>query len=119
MPKSKNIFKQTDCLSVENLKKYAAGKFTASENHKIELHLTDCEICSDIVEGFTYIAEPENLTVYTESIKKEISKKIHKPKIINFRRPFYFAAASLILLFSSYSVGTILSIKFFIYEEFG
>lgn len=47
-----NMFTETKCLSFQELDLYAKGSLSAKEKHRIEEHLTDCELCSAAVSGF-------------------------------------------------------------------
>lgn len=47
----KNLFKPTECLSQDVLLRYVQDGLTPEEHRLAELHLCDCDLCSDAVEG--------------------------------------------------------------------
>jgi tetratricopeptide (TPR) repeat protein len=46
-----NLFERTDCISKEMLLKYVQGQLAKPMLRQVELHLIDCPLCSDAVEG--------------------------------------------------------------------
>jgi len=89
-----NIFTPTDCLSDEQLLHYVAGKMNAFEKRNAELHIADCEMCSDAVDGLMLIEKSK-----MESIKikmdKAIDERVSKSaKVIPFYRQHFMAILS-------------------------
>lgn len=52
-PEIKHIFsaEDEDCLSLEAMRAYQAGKLAAAARHQVERHLLNCELCSMAIEG--------------------------------------------------------------------
>lgn len=48
-----HIFESSDHIDESRLWLYAKGKLHRDEAYEVEKHLIDCEMCSDIVEGFS------------------------------------------------------------------
>lgn len=47
----KHIFDKSACLSKRQMKEYLAGTMTREECHALEHHITNCELCSEALEG--------------------------------------------------------------------
>src|ERR1041385_808086 len=80
MKNSINIFSETGCIQHEMLWKYRQGKLSASEKHAVEVHLTDCELCSDALAGMMMLQHDEMMAGLRESVRKISSPK----KVIRF-----------------------------------
>lgn len=50
------LFKERDCLSLNEIKEYTAKHMDGELLHKVESHMASCELCNDAVEG--YMAVP-------------------------------------------------------------
>ena len=46
------IFSESVCLNREQLLNYTNNTLTPSDKHKVEVHLVDCALCNDALEGF-------------------------------------------------------------------
>ncbi|MEA1874489.1 MAG: tetratricopeptide repeat protein [Bacteroidota bacterium] len=55
-----HIFNKTDHIDESKLWLYSKGKLHRDEAHEVEKHLVDCEMCSDIVEGFSKFSSEGN-----------------------------------------------------------
>lgn len=53
-------FDKTDHIDESKLWLYSKGKLHRDEAHEVEKHLVDCEMCSDIVEGFSKFSSEGN-----------------------------------------------------------
>ncbi len=53
----KEIFEPSNCLSFDQIKLYVQGKTNSKEQYKVEEHLSDCELCSDALDGFVASGE--------------------------------------------------------------
>jgi len=67
-----NIFSKTTCPSQDSLLQYVRGMLSVKDKREIEKHLTDCEMCSDEIEGLLLLKKPEAI----ESIELELDSKI-------------------------------------------
>jgi hypothetical protein len=75
-----NIFSETDCIAHEVLWKYREGTLTAAQKHAVEVHLTDCELCSDALAGMMVMENDEMMAGLRKSVQNISSPK----KIIHF-----------------------------------
>lgn len=50
-----NIFKGSNCLNTFQLSGYTNNTLSAEQKHVVELHLIDCDLCSDAVDGFVIL----------------------------------------------------------------
>ena len=59
MDRKTNIFQSNTCPEEAVLKAYLKGKLTKEQIRQVELHLADCEMCSDELEGMSKLSEQE------------------------------------------------------------
>jgi len=85
-------FNQTDCPSEQVLNNYFSGNLSKSEIRKVELHLADCQMCSDYLDGLSEINDMAELKHQTQIILNKINNKSKKNKIL-----YYVTAASILL----------------------
>jgi len=109
--KIKNIFSSTECLSEEMLVKYLKNELTSEQKHFTEIHLTDCEICQDLVDGLSELENIDELSLIVSELNQKIDKKLEqtKPKVVflNLRRIISIAASFLILVGLTYFITRI------------
>ena len=67
-----NIFNETGCVSHEGMNAYISGKCSAADSQLIERHLVECLFCSDALEGYLAIENPEEVPVLLEGYKTEL-----------------------------------------------
>ena len=99
MKETIKIFSETGCIPHEVLWKYRQGTLSAKEKHEVELHLTDCELCSDALSGM--------LNMETDTVVAELRKSVRTvsaPKKVirfyDFRIVAAAAAVALIVVFT-------------------
>ncbi|MCW3466887.1 anti-sigma factor family protein [Chitinophaga nivalis] len=73
-----DIFVTTGCPSQQQLLDYVQGKLTAEEQHEVEMHLADCELCSDALEGLASIRDKEKIPGWIHQMKWDLLKKLRK-----------------------------------------
>lgn len=73
-----DIFVTTSCPTQQQLLDYVQGKLTAEEQHEVEMHLSDCELCSDAMEGLSAIKEKEKIPGWIIEMKWSLLKKLRK-----------------------------------------
>jgi chemotaxis protein histidine kinase CheA len=90
------IFTSTDCLSEQTMFDYIDGKLNPGEQHIVEKHLLDCELCSDAMEGLQLLKNRSRIT----TINKEIDNRIDTPerKIFSINYPIVISIAAAFLL---------------------
>ncbi len=95
---NKNIFQSSTCLTQDELIRYHQNKMSESEKHLVEHHLTDCELCSEALEGIVLLPDMNSLENASEKINaKYLTKPIEKNLFQNSK--VWYAAASVIVLF--------------------
>ncbi len=98
------IFTKSTCLSNIEMNYYLSGDLSVQGNRKVELHIADCLMCSDELEGLSYLENKNNLTSIVGSLNTSIDKKTKTeslsilPKKTNFKRIFAVAASIALLL---------------------
>jgi len=94
------INQPTDCISEKMLFDYIDKKLSPKEQHLVEKHMLDCELCSDAYDGLLLVKNRNRIS----SINSEIDKKLttsdkKETKIIFFNfKTISSIAASIILL---------------------
>ncbi len=93
MNKEFDIFSGGKCLSFQELIDYKNNALNRDEQHRVEKHLLDCQLCSDALDGLDKIS-PEELREDVEHINRNInqSNKLGR-KIIT-----YVSAAAILLI---------------------
>lgn len=88
-----NILNHGDCISEEMMLRYVEGKLNSREQHRVEKHLLDCELCNDAFEGISaQVAQHTrtNLSELNHRIEERINYRNGK---ISGTKWFYLAAA--------------------------
>lgn len=84
----------------DTLRLYAFNQLSKDELREVELHLLECELCSDMVEGYALLENEKNLKVDLQTITTRFENKGGNKTPVFYLRPyFYYAiAASLVLM---------------------
>lgn len=110
-----NIFSETDCLTPEILSAYAENRLSSEDRYLVEKHLTDCELCSDALEGISQVKDKPGLkNIFTElqqEIDKRTKKKERKVLHVNFR--MRLAAAAILITI----VGVTLVFRYYLGDQ--
>jgi len=98
-----HIFDKTDHIDESKLWLYAKGKLHRDEAHEVEKHLVDCEMCSDIVEGFSKFSSEGNFNAAINRVSEAFLNSAARKRKLIIRRlsmaaGFVLVAASSILL---------------------
>ncbi|CAL1517546.1 zf-HC2 domain-containing protein [Chitinophaga sp. MM2321] len=72
-----DIFVTTGCPTQQQLLDYVQGKLTAEEQHEVEMHLADCELCSEAIEGLAAIKDKKQIPVWLRDMRWQLLKKLH------------------------------------------
>lgn len=75
-----DLFTATQCPSQQELLDYVQGKLSPEKQHEVELHLSDCELCSEAVEGLSAFEKKEIIPVYLRQMKWQMMKKLRNRK---------------------------------------
>ncbi|MFY0255023.1 anti-sigma factor family protein [Chitinophaga sp. 30R24] len=92
-----DIFVTTGCPSQQQLLDYVQGKLTAAEQHEVEMHLADCELCSDALEGLATIKNKEKIPGWIIEMKWDLLKKLRK-RYRNRRKPNNYLYLTIIII---------------------
>jgi anti-sigma factor RsiW len=71
-----DIFVTTGCPSQQQLLDYIQGKLTPAEQHEVEIHLADCELCSEAMEGLSAIRDKEKIPGWIIEMRWNLLKKL-------------------------------------------
>ena len=92
----------SSCLSTEEMLDYSRGILSPSEQHRIEKHLLDCEMCSDALEGIQMMEDPNSLLAIEQELNLEVDEMIHAKDETKVRVLFpWRMAAAIALIFVS------------------
>jgi len=72
--KHKELFNISGCLSEQAIKRYIEKNLSSEENHIVEMHLVDCPLCSDSIEGYQHLKNSSNINKITNEIYSKLSK---------------------------------------------
>jgi hypothetical protein len=64
-----DIFTTTACPTQQQLLDYVQGRLSAEQQHEVELHLADCDMCSEAVEGLSAFEQKEKIPVWLRQMK--------------------------------------------------
>ncbi len=78
MDMPKDIFKETTCLSEEQLRAYLHGNLSREERHQIEVHLSTCEFCSEALEGLIEMEQPDELPAIVQQIRSRFKRQLRR-----------------------------------------
>ena len=95
------IYSATECISEQKMFDYIDNKLNAHEQHKVEKHLLDCELCSDALEGLELLKNRNRITSINNKIIERLSitpKKNSKIIFFNFKTITSIAAAIALLV---------------------
>ncbi len=101
----RDIFSHRHCLTPEELSAYCRGEISHRQQHEIESHLIDCELCSEAVEGWQAYgtADPARIAADREAVWERVRQLRHRPKgsIIRHISPLWRRAAVVLALILS------------------
>jgi len=105
--KIQHIFSSTECLTEEMLIKYIKNKISTEERHSVEVHLTDCEMCQDLLAGLSEFQNYDKLPIVINELNSMVDFALKtEPKIIvlDFYRIFMLTASILLLVTLTYFI---------------
>lgn len=114
----KEIFETTNCLSFDQIKLYVQGQLNSKQRYNVEEHLSDCELCSDAVDGYVSSENLEQSQVFLEKTTwppKEETPKPQPAKVIQMQNtrptklPFLKIAAMVVGIIGSIAVFSYLN----------
>jgi hypothetical protein len=98
-----NIFETTECPSDALLLSYVKETISKEDKRLVELHLIDCDMCNDMVEGYQRMS-PTQIESNIKSIKVNIDQAVLENKqkkggTAAFK--WYYAAAAILIIGST------------------
>ena len=67
---------QGDCIPEELLVRYAEGKLSPAEARRVEEHISECEFCSDALDGIMQNGNAAHFHSHLSSIKQIVHKRV-------------------------------------------
>lgn len=98
------IYNSSECIPEQTMFSYIDKKLSPKEEHEVEKHLIDCELCSDALEGLSSTTNRTRITTIKKEVDYRLSHSFQKKetKIVSFNIKTVFAiAASVLLLIGS------------------
>jgi tetratricopeptide (TPR) repeat protein len=92
------IFERTGCLSEEALLNYVKDKLSATDKKRAEMHLLDCRLCTDALEGMALLS-PAEFSKHTTMLRQRVSINSGAGaagRVVRFR-PWRLAAAATVI----------------------
>jgi len=105
------LFDTTECISEQTMYNYIDKKLLPKEEHLVEKHLLDCDLCNDALEGLRLTKNRNRIHAINAEIDKKLSKKSAKIVYFNYKS-ISAIAASLVLL-----IGAVVFFKQFTKKE--
>jgi TolA-binding protein len=107
------IFTPSGCLNQDTILLYISGKAIPDDVRRIELHLSDCPLCSDAVEGLMALSPQTNVMDVLQEVKSKIfeeekgtefniSRSSEITKTRSMKSLYIGIAASIALLITGY-----------------
>lgn len=91
------IYTQGDCISEKTMFDYIDHKLSALEQHKVEKHLIDCDLCTDALDGLRLVKNRNKISEINTTINKQLALP-EKKRVVFDIRTVMTAAAGLLLL---------------------
>lgn len=99
MEEEKNkLFLISDCPSAEVMQKYIADMLSPQEKNMLERHVSDCELCSDAIAGYSLLPDQFDLLRENKSIRKKIDVFFADKRIKKENLALWAAAASVVII---------------------
>ncbi len=108
----KNIFNNSACLTQNEMLDYLAGRLHGDRLRKAELHIADCELCADAIEGLSLLTEPEQHTSI-ENLENRLKERVKEKSVILvlFQRAMAIAAILLLVMGGAFYLNNVISKK--------
>jgi TonB family protein len=95
------LFTPSGCLTSEAMNKYRDLTLDAGEKSVIEKHLSECNLCSDAMDGLQIIKNPERISSNVAEINRNLNDRLAResvPKKQIIKRILYLSAAASVLI---------------------
>jgi hypothetical protein len=94
----KDIFTVTQCPTQQELLDYVQGRLSPEQQHEVELHMADCEMCSEAVEGLTAFEQKEKIPVWLRQMKWEMLRKLRTRKRRHHQTSYFIQLGIIVLV---------------------
>lgn len=100
MVSDKNIFGKSAHLETGQLLNYIRRSLSKAEEHEVERHLADCELCSDALEGLRKLDADTNMLVIASELHKMARRRnVVRKKIFSQLELVTVFAVTFLLIF--------------------
>lgn len=93
-----DLFTTTQCPSQQQLLDYVQGRLTPEQQHEVEMHLADCELCSEAVEGLATIQQKEQIPVWLQQMRNQMLRKLRSRKRRKDHVAYYTQLAIIVIV---------------------
>lgn len=93
-----DLFTTTQCPSQQQLLDYVQGRLTPEQQHEVEMHLADCELCSEAVEGLATIRQKEQIPVWLQQMRNQMLRKLRSRKRRKDQVAYYTQLAIIVIV---------------------
>jgi len=93
-----DLFTITQCPSQQQLLDYVQGRLTQEQQHEVEMHLADCELCSEAVEGLATIKQKEQIPVWLQQMRNQMLRKLRSRKRRKDQVTYYTQLAIIVIV---------------------
>ncbi|MBL7882852.1 MAG: energy transducer TonB [Bacteroidia bacterium] len=91
------IYQTNECISENTFFDYIDKKLSSKEEHLIEKHMLDCDLCSDAYEGLLLVKNKNRITTINSAIEKKLNPET-KTIFFNFKVITSIAASIALLI---------------------
>lgn len=97
-----NIRNEDSCLSRDEMLDYISGKLNDVQQHHVESHLLDCELCQDAMEGLEQLTSTDKFKVIDARMQEGIDELLEQEEQVKVSVLFpWRMAAAIALIFVS------------------
>lgn len=95
------LYRSDGHISDELMLRYVNGSLSPAEEHVVERHCLDCELCGDALEGLMLVEDKTQIETVVKDLKKKALSKSEGPKVIRMNtRTWLSLAAGVALVFT-------------------
>jgi hypothetical protein len=80
--KKPDIFSSSHHFTRDEMVRYARHNLSEQEQHEMEKHLVDCELCNDALKGVAELDEATVLYKISKELRRRTRRKFHSRKKI-------------------------------------
>ncbi len=108
----KNIMQEQLCLSRNEMQDYLADRLAGNRLRRVELHLVDCELCTEAIDGLRLLSETET----NESLVKidnRISRRLKENPVLimMMKRSMAVAAVLIVVIIGAFFLNEFMNQK--------